>query len=164
MKIDRTCRRALLLTIFVFMTLLSAQAARGQHNAPIDLAGQWRFALDRADVGVKEEWFDKQLPDRITLPGVLQAQGYGDEISTSTPWVLSLYDRWWYLRADYKAYTEPGNVKVPFLSQPPRHYLGAAWYQRDIEIPPDWQGQRVVLFMERPRWESTVWVDERKIG
>ena len=56
-------------------------------------------------------------------------------ISTRTPWVLSLYDRFWYLREDYKEYTEPGKVKVPFLSQPPRHYLGAAWYQREIQIP-----------------------------
>ena len=58
----------------------------------------------------------------------------GSPISTNTPWVLSLYDHYWYLREDYKAYTEPGKVKVPFLSQPPRHYLGAAWYQRDLQI------------------------------
>lgn len=155
--------RVILLTGLVSL-LLSTQAARGQHFTPIDLAGQWRFALDREDVGVQEQWFDKDLPDQITLPGVLQAQGHGDEISTSTPWVLSLYDRWWYLRADYKAYTEPGNVKVPFLAQPPRHYLGAAWYQRDVVIPADWQEWRVVLTLERPHWETTVWVDERKIG
>ena len=130
----------------------------------VSLAGEWRFALDREDAGVKEEWFGKDLADRITLPGVLQAQGYGDEISTNTPWVLSLYDRLWYLRDDYKAYIRPGSVQVPFLCQPPRHYLGAAWYQRDIEIPPGWQGRRVVLTLERPHWESTVWLDDRKVG
>src|ERR1051325_8658284 len=91
-------------------------------NGPISFAGDWRFALDRADVGVKENWFSQELTDRIKLPGVLQSQGYGDEISTSTPWVLSLYDRAWFLREDFKAYAKPGNVKVPFLSQPPRHY------------------------------------------
>ncbi|MFN3409867.1 MAG: beta-glucuronidase, partial [Limisphaerales bacterium] len=94
---------------------------------PISLAGEWRFALDRADVGVREGWFRRDLPDRIQLPGVLQAQGYGDEISTNTPWVLSLYDKQWFQRAEYQAHTEPGNVRVPFLAQPPRHYLGAAW-------------------------------------
>jgi alpha-L-fucosidase len=138
--------------------------SRQSAAAAVSLAGTWRFALDRADVGVKEQWFSKDLKDRINLPGALQAQGYGDEISTSTPWVLSLYDRHWYLREDYKAYTQPGHVKVPFLCQPPRHYLGAAWYQRDIDIPQPWQGRRVVLILERPRWETTVWVDERKIG
>ena len=77
----------------------------------------------------------QNLPLPIRLPGILQSQNYGDVISTRTPWVLSLYDRFWYLREDYKEYIEPGKVKVPFLSQPPRHYLGAAWYQREIQIP-----------------------------
>jgi beta-galactosidase len=113
---------------------------------------------------VRERWFGRDLPETIELPGVLQAQGYGDEISTRTPWVLSLYDRFWFLREDYKAYTRPGAVKVPFLSQPPRHYVGVAWYQRDIDIPEAWRGRRVVLFMERPRWESTVWVDSARVG
>ena len=131
---------------------------------PSSLAGQWRFALDRSDVGVSERWFTKNLPDKITLPGVLQAQGFGDEISVITPWVLSLYDRLWYLRADYAAYTNAGNVKVPFVCQPPRHYLGAAWYQRDVAIPTDWAGRRVTLFLERPRWETRVWLDDRLIG
>lgn len=130
----------------------------------VSLAGEWRFALDRSDVGVNERWYDRDLNDRVRLPGVLQSQGYGDEVSTETPWVLSLYDRFWFQREDFKPYTKPGNVKVPFLSQPPRHYLGAAWYQRDIEVPQSWEGRRVVLFMERPRWESTLWINDLKIG
>lgn len=133
-------------------------------GANLSLAGEWRFALDRSDLGIKDQWFARDLTERITLPGVLQSQGYGDEISTSTPWVLSLYDRYWHLRADYKQHIRPGNVRIPFLSQPPRHYIGAAWYQRDIEIPREWQGRRVVLFMERPRWDSTVWIDDRRVG
>ena len=131
---NRNLRKAIscvLLSVVVnCLALVSLCAAQS-----ITLDGTWRFALDRADVGVRHQWFDQDLPARIKLPGVLQAQGYGDEISTQTPWVLSLYDRFWYLREDYKAYTKPGNVKVPFLSQPPRHYLGAAWYQREIQIP-----------------------------
>ena len=137
-------------------------AARGREALP--LAGVWRFALDRADAGARERWFERDLNDRIKLPGVLQAEGYGDEISTRTPWVLSLYDRFWFLREDYKAYTKEGAVKVPFLAQPPRHYVGVAWYQRDVDVPEAWRGRRVVLFMERPRWESTVWVDSAEVG
>ena len=130
----------------------------------ISLAGQWRFALDRNDTGTNENWFTRNLSDKIQLPGVLEAQGYGDEIGIHTPWVLTLYDHFWYLRADYAAYTNAGRVKVPFLCQPPRHYLGAAWYQRDFEIPTNWSGKRVVLFLERPHWKSTVWLDDREIG
>jgi len=131
---------------------------------PLDLSGTWRFALDAHDSGVRDAWFNQPLAESIRLPGILQAQGYGDEITARTPWVLSLYDREWYLREPYKRYAEMTPAKVPFLSQPPRHYLGAAWYQRDVTIPENWQGQIVTLFLERARWESTVWLDDRKIG
>jgi hypothetical protein len=151
----------LLVVAAAFVWPVRALARAGE---ALPLAGVWRFALDRGDAGVRERWFERDLPQTIKLPGVLQSQGYGDEVSTRTPWVLSLYDRFWFLREEYKAYTRPGEVKVPFLSQPPRHYVGVAWYQRDIEVPASWRGRRVVLFMERPRWESTVWVDERRVG
>jgi hypothetical protein len=130
----------------------------------IDLAGSWRFALDREDAGVAGHWEGRTLADRIRIPGILNAQGYGDAITAQTPWVLSLYDKNWNLRADYAAFTTPGQVKVPFLSQPPRHYLGAAWYQRDVDVPPAWRGKRVVLHLERPRWGSSAWIDDRALG
>lgn len=164
LRMNRNARSAARLVLLVLAAwLLSASSARAAGDA-VPLAGEWRFALDRADAGVRERWFSRGLAERIKLPGVLQSQGYGDEISASTPWVLSLYDRQWFMREDFKAYAAPGNVRVPFLSQPPRHYVGAAWYQRDIEVPAGWRGRRVVLFMERPRWESTVWVGDRQIG
>jgi len=147
---------------WIIVLLAAAQLAFAADSIP--LAGEWRFAMDNSDVGITENWAAKNLADKIQLPGVLQAQGYGNEISTNTPWVLSLYDRNWFLRADYTNYTHAGAVKVPFVSQPPRHYLGAAWYQREVEIPADWAGKRFVLFLERPHWESRVWVDGQLIG
>ena len=73
--------------------LRAAGAALPQQSAAavVSLAGEWRFALDREDAGVGEQWFGRALADRITLPGILQAQGYGDRVGTDTPWVLSLY-------------------------------------------------------------------------
>ncbi|HTY86380.1 MAG TPA: discoidin domain-containing protein [Candidatus Acidoferrum sp.] len=141
---------------------LAPGPARAADTLP--LAGEWRFALDRNDAGTNEHWFAKELPDKIQLPGVLETQGYGDEIDIHTPWVLTLYDHFWYLRAPYAAYTNTGSVKVPFLCQPPRHYLGAAWYQRDFEIPLDWRNRRAVLFLERPHWQTTVWLDGKPAG
>lgn len=153
----------------IFRSLLVAALAAARLHAQPDtlpLAGEWRFALDRADAGVKEAWFNRALPDRITLPGVLQAQGYGDDIASDTPWVLGLGDAWWKLQpaALREKFSPPGQVEVPFLSQPPKHYLGAAWYQRDIEIPAGWAAQRVGLFLERAHWETTVWLDDRRLG
>ena len=161
--------RSRLVSVFVvmfFLTMLAvtSSAQSGLQERPTDLSGYWRFAPDRTDSGSAQKWFSARLPLSIKLPGVLQSQlYYGDQISTSTPWVLSLYDRFWYLRDDYKDYTEK-NVKVPFLSQPPRHYLGVAWYQREIDIPRYWANRRIVLTLERPHWETTVWIDETKIG
>jgi hypothetical protein len=164
------------LTFAVLATLTLSTNARGLSpvsnpeapaqvsNLRVDLAGTWQFALDPTDSGVRDLWFNRELRGRITLPGVLQSQDYGDPINTRTPWVLSLYDRNWYLREDYKQYGAARNVKVPFLSQPPRHYLGAAWFQRDLQVPGNWQNRRIVLTLERPHWSTTVWVDGRNIG
>lgn len=152
--------------ILVFLTVFAGfcLSAFAQSAETVSIAGDWRFGLDRKNEGVAANWFNQSLPERIKLPGVLQSQGFGDEISATTPWVLSLYDRAWNQRADYQEYTKPGNVKVPFLSQPPRHYIGPAWYQRDITIPAAWRGKRVVFEMERPRWETTVWLNDRRVG
>jgi beta-galactosidase len=136
----------------------------GIGSDPVSLAGEWRFALDRLDKGRQERWFAGSLPERIRLPGVLQAQGYGDEISLTTEWMGRLHDPLWYLRSEYRKYSPPGNVRTPFLLQPDRHYTGAAWYQRDIEIPALWKGRRVVLAFERPHWQTEAWVDGKSIG
>ncbi len=133
----------------------------------VSLAGDWRFALDPADVGSADYWFNKVMPSdlRISLPGILQTQGYGDEITAETQFVAALpRDMRWYLLPQYKEYTKPGNVKVPYLSQPVRHYLGVAWYQRDIEIPQAWDGKRVQLHLERTRWRTDVYVGNRLCG
>jgi hypothetical protein len=147
------------------VVLLTGRSVQAQQAGPMDLSGEWRFSMDRSNVGVNEKWFDKQLADKIKIPGILQDQGYGDPISLNTPWVAALpRDMRWYLIERYEPYTHEGNIKVPYLSQPKRHYLGVAWYQRDMNIPQEWQGKRVHFKMERPRWETTVWVDDKQIG
>lgn len=129
-----------------------------------DLSGTWRFTLDAKDEGLAARWAERDLPERLPVPGILQAHGFGEEISSGTPWVLSLYDRQWHDRAEYEDHARPGQTCVPFLCQPPRHYLGAAWYQRDIVIPADWKDRHVVLFIERAKWASRVWINDREIG
>lgn len=152
------------ITLLLIICLSPVRAQTQPHpTVPQDLSGLWRFGLDRNDEGINQQWFSTRLQGYVKLPGILQDQYLGDEITTKTPWVLSLYDRFWYLREDYKDYTQRP-VKVPFLSQPPRHYLGVAWYQREVFIPQNWTGRRVLLTLERPHWETTVWLDNKKIG
>src|ERR1700760_4756230 len=65
----------------------------------ISLAGQWRFAMDREDTGTSASWFAKDLTadTHIALPGILQTQGYGDEITADTKFIAALpRDMAWY--------------------------------------------------------------------
>ncbi|MBN1507947.1 MAG: discoidin domain-containing protein [Sedimentisphaerales bacterium] len=130
----------------------------------IDLGGgMWSVRLDREDRGEAEKWFEQELTDRVVLPGVLTEQGYGDPPSMQTQWTGDINPVW---QSDpyYKQYQTPDNFKMPFWLQPQRHYMGAAWYQRQIEVPPRWQGKRLTLYLERPHWKTTVWLDDRAIG
>ncbi|MEI6646783.1 MAG: sugar-binding domain-containing protein [bacterium] len=131
---------------------------------PLSLAGEWRFKLDRADVGVQAAWFGTELPERVNLPGLLSAQGIGDPVTVETKWLGGIVDKAFFTAPEYAAYRKPGHVKVPFWLTPETYYAGVAWYQRDIEIPKAWKGQRVVLSLERPHWETRVWVDATCLG
>lgn len=147
------------------VAMLAVLALQTTHAADkLDLAGQWRFALDREDKGVAEQWFNHDLKQKLKLPGSLQEQGFGDEVSVDTQWTGDIVDKSWFTDSRYAPYRQPGNIKVPFWLQPTKHYVGAAWYQRDVEVPAGWAGRRVVLRLERAHWETTVWVDDKKIG
>ena len=130
----------------------------------ISLAGHWRFALDRQDVGIREGWFGRKLAGQVRLPGDLTEQGIGDEVTVDTKWMGQIVDQSFFTAPEYENYRRPGNMKVPFWLQPTKYYAGAAWYQRDIDIPADWKGKRVVLSLERAHWETRLWVDGRAIG
>ncbi|GAA4875964.1 beta-glucuronidase [Paenibacillus vulneris] len=137
----------------------------GSLPQPISLHGVWRFQLDENNVGIQETWYNRHsFAHTILLPGTLQAQGFGHKISADTPFVDGLHDRLWFLREEYKEFTEKDHTKVPFLSQPVRHYIGAAWYQTDIDIPPEWEHKRVELHLERARWKTSVWIDDQSFG
>ncbi len=134
-------------------------SARGT-SASLSLAGSWRLQLDRDGAGVDERWFARQLSESIELPGSLPGQGIGDPVTIATPWVGSIFDRSWFTAPEYAPYRHSGNIKVPFWLQPETYYAGAAWYQRDVEIPADWAGRRLTLILERPHWQTTVWLDD----
>lgn len=123
---------------------------------PIDLSGEWHFALDPPDAGATAAPADWRFPDKIQLPGCLTAQGFGENPSLRTQWTG---DGWRHPQL-FKEWQTDGNFKFPFFLQPPKHYLGPAWYQRDF----DWTGGRALLHLERVHWQSSVWLDGRKIG
>jgi len=140
----------------------NAHALPAEEN--ISLAGRWGFQLDRADVGVTENWAAKPLAGHIHLPGSLPEQGIGDAVTTNTPWMGGIVDKAFFTEPEFAPYRQAGQVKLPFWLTPKTHYAGAAWFQRAITIPSAWHNQRVVLTLERAHWETRVWVDGKCSG
>ena len=124
------------LAVWALTSMALAQQSPGWRE-PISLAGSWRFTLDPNKEGVEKQFFNRELAERISLPGST------DEAKLGAP-----------------------NPNAPTLDGLYRLYLyeGAAWYQRDIEIPGAWKGKQVSLFLERTHWDTTVWVDDKLVG
>gem|GEM_PF-467443 len=143
----------------------------------IDLSGEWKISLE-ADEGKQS--------GVIRLPGILQAAGYGNPVTRQTPWVSSLHDSFWYEQEEYK-YAQEEGVNVPFLSQPPRHFLGQAVYEKTFVVPGDAHSGREGKGCQAPcvaedsvkggapaeewhfhvelaRWRSQVWIDGKFEG
>lgn len=107
----------------------------------IDLSGQWRFKLDPSNAGIENQWFSGSLNDKVVLPGTLDTNQEGHRDTTAPDLVIENLFR---LTRKYS-------------------YTGPAWYQRTIDVPKHWENKTIILTLERVIWESTVWVDDRKI-
>jgi hypothetical protein len=147
---------------FCCLVLFTMSAVWAQDSLP--LAGEWRFKLDPAGEGLAREWFRETLPDRVSLPGSLNENGIGDAITAETEWTGTLNSRMWHDDARFAAYRDPDNTKILFWLQPDRRYVGAAWYQREIEIPEHFDGQHVEIVFQRCHWETRLWVDGQSLG
>lgn len=66
----------------------------------------------------------------MQLPGSLQEQGKGEDVSVTTQWTGQIVDSAWYYAPEYEPYRQDGQVKVPFWLTPDKHYVGVAWYQK----------------------------------
>lgn len=119
---------------------VTAGSARAGDSGPapevLDLRGDWGFHLDPENVGREfESWFGVRFSDQIRLPGSTDEAGYGTK--TTGPEFGHLSRAW--------------------------RYEGLSWVQRDVFVPDAWAGKRIVLFLERPHWVTTVWVDDREM-
>jgi Beta-galactosidase/beta-glucuronidase len=148
----------LLIALIAFNQIYSAS------SKIIDLKGKWAFAMDENDQGLSEKWFSKKLNDSIKLPGSMVENLKGFDIDLKTKFTGSIYDSSWYFNPKMEKYRQPGNIKMPFWLTQLKHYVGLAWYQKDVVIPSSWKGERMILFLERPHFITRVWVDNVEIG
>lgn len=146
-----------LLLATALVTCLTLSLRAGETT---DLAGKWKFALDPQDLGIRQNPEHWRFPDTIRLPGMVSAQGFGEIPSFETKWTG---DGWRYPDL-FKEYQAKDNFKFPFFLQPPRYYVGPAWFQREIDIPGNAPGNHTILSLERVHWHSTVWVDGKEVG
>lgn len=111
------------------------QQSFNNFNKTIDLSGNWKFQLDPDEVGMEEKWFLKVFDDSIQLPGTTDEYKKGIFKDEMADDRLS---RVWY-------------------------WKGAAWYQKEVEIPEDWAGKKVRLLLERTK-DTYVWFDDINCG
>ena len=160
---QKEMKRSIRITAALFI-LLALCSCRQEKELFMDLSGEWNVALDRENLGTAVQWYNSRLTDTISLPGSLAENGMGDDISVHTVWTSQIVDSSWYFDDRYAPYREVGNIKIPFWLQPVKRYVGAAWYQKEIEIPENWGNRYLVLYLERPHWETKLWIDGREIG
>ena len=150
--------------IILFTALVFLCSCRSDIPQKIDLSGEWRFAEDPDDEGIAGMWHSRELPGVITLPGSMASNGKGNNVDIHTRWTGQVVDSSFFKNQEYERYRHPENFRIPFWLQPVKHYTGAAWYQREVWIPDDWDGQHLELFLERCHWESRLWVNGQQAG
>jgi hypothetical protein len=139
-------------------TFFTSGIFAGEDNI-ISLHGTWYFQTDPDDIGINEEWYLKQLEETIILPGSMAENGKGDIPTLETKWTGSIFDSSWFFNPAMEKYRQPGNIKFPFWLTPEKYYTGAAWYQKKVTIPDNWKDKHITLFLERPHWQTSIWIN-----
>lgn len=149
------------LSFTILALLVIAGGCKKSENTKIDLAGQWQFQTDPYDRGIDERWFESELTETVQLPGSMDENGKGNDVTLETQWAALKRIRkpHWYKDANYAPFVDSDNVLFPFGLQPEKEYTGAAWYQKKLNIPSNWVGKQIKLILERVHWESKVWVN-----
>lgn len=144
----------------IVLNLLSLMILSSFAQKTINLSGTWDFQLDRSESSNASQKYD----DTIKLPGSILTNGKGDLPSIDTKWTGSLYDSSYYYNPYMEKYRHTGSIKFPFFLTPEHYYVGYAWYRHNAEIPRMWKKNRVILFLERPHIETTVFVNGKEVG
>ncbi len=126
-----------LLTSAVLLTPVHAQSP-----PVIDLAGEWKLALDAGDTGLSAGPSGWKFNDTIELPNTLTRAEKGEPLKME-------------VKLD----------KESFVNLHQRHsYVGPAWYQREFDIPAEWSEMDVEIELERVLWESRIWINGEEAG
>jgi hypothetical protein len=150
--------------IFVLLIIAGCSANEKFSGERISLAGDWNFGIDSLDQGVENKWYLSTFKESVELPGSMTENDKGYEVTVNTDWTGDIVDRSYFTDKRYEKYRQPGNIKIPFWLKPVKYYKGVAWYQKEVDIPEKWTKRRIILFLERCHWESTLFVNGNNAG
>ncbi|HOS71458.1 MAG TPA: glycoside hydrolase family 2 TIM barrel-domain containing protein [Bacteroidales bacterium] len=151
--------------LIILLFIVAGCSVTEQHVSDVlSLAGEWEFRIDSLDQGLSRKWYNEKFDESVKLPGSMAENGKGNEVTVFTDWTGDIIDRSYFTDARYEKYRQPGNIKIPFWLKPVKYYKGAAWYQKEFDLPVTREDRRVILFLERCHWESKVFVNGREAG
>ena len=79
------CRTRLVVPIIAGVVLgalmLICLPGHAADDPPMNLSGKWLFRMDPEDEGVGAAWFQETLPETIRLPGSMNENGFGDDVT-----------------------------------------------------------------------------------
>lgn len=109
----------------------------------IDLSGNWLYKTDYDDLGIQKEYYKDtfklggfMLPGSACENGIGKKQEYYNELTKEA------------VRAPREKY----------------EYIAPLWLQREIDVPKEFEGKYIRLFLERVNIASELWIDSVKIG
>ena len=114
----------------------------------LSLDGEWDFALDPQDIGLKDAWYKGEngpasstpFSRKIQVPGAWEAQEVGAP-----------------------GFSNPTSVEIIPLRL--RHkFVGVAWYRKEFRFPYEWKGKRVWLKIGAVNSEGWFWVNGHYLG
>lgn len=138
---------------FLPLLLVPLAVSCASDKDSIDLSGNWAFSTDSLS------W-----NNNFILPGSTSTNNMGEDISLDTDWTGLIVDSSYFKNEMYERFRQEGNIKIPFWLQPDKYYKGTAWYMKEIDIPESWKGESMILVLERPHWQSEVYINGKLAG
>jgi len=81
--------------VILISLLLWLASYQKQRTDTIDLSGEWQFRMDPEDRGAGEEWFVKELPETLLLPGSMAENRKGNDVTLRTKWTGGINNAQW---------------------------------------------------------------------
>ena len=103
---------------------------------PVPLSGDWRFAIDPFDTGLRQRWFSMRR----------------DDIPEPTDW------------NPFEAEIAPVPSSLNLLRPELHHYEGGAWFARTIEDPRTQKNQRLILRFGAANYCARIFLDGAFLG